>query len=97
MTFTPISFPQGFPPITPLPNQENSKSKVLELDLRKKRRIVKSTGLVSRQWIPWHCNVIDAIGPTAYLEIADIAAKGNHPPTLFSRLLKDELDDHEQA
>lgn len=93
MAFESISFPQGVSPHTPLPQLAKARDLNLDLDLRVKRRIVKSTGLVSRQWIHWHCNAIAQLGPQTYTDIAGEAKKGKDPNTLFSWLLKQALSD----
>lgn len=87
-------FPQRVSPQTPLPRPAKAGILNQDLDLRRKRRIVKSTGLVATRWIPWHCNAIDVIGPNAYLDLADTAKNGTRDPkSLFSWMLKQELED----
>lgn len=95
MAWTRPSFPQGVSPHTPLPQSAKAEDLNPDLDLGVKRRIVKSTGLVSRQWIPWHCSAIAILGPQTYIDIADEAKRGKDPHTLFSWLLKQELSDGE--
>lgn len=88
------SFPQGVSPHTPLPQEPSAQilsSKYQVLSTRQKRQIVGSTGLADSQWLAWHCVAVKKLGPTLYLDLADMAKDGEKPETLFVWLIGEEL------
>jgi hypothetical protein len=56
------------------------------------RRTIKSVEFHNPQFEQWYGKILRTIGPTRFLELADIARKGKNPQTLFSWLLKREFE-----
>lgn len=86
-----ISFPQRAVSPTPPSQKPVLKSQISDLSSVDVNKIIRSTELVDQQWFPWHAKAVKALGPTKYLDIADLAKTGNNPRTLFSHLLKQEM------
>jgi hypothetical protein len=72
-------------------NPKLLKSKNLELTNLQVRKVVEDANMFDPKWLEWHCKAVKRLGPTAYLQLADMAKTGRQPATLFTWLLKQEL------
>lgn len=86
-----ISFPQRAVPPTPPSQRPDLNSQILDLSSLDVNKIIQATGLVAHQWRAYHFKAIKALGPTKYLDLAELAKGGKNPQTLFSYLIKQEL------
>lgn len=87
----PIGFPQRAVPPTPPSQKEGLKTKILDLSSAQIIQIIQETGLVEQKWFPYHAKAVRKLGPTKYLEISDAAKLGSDPRTLFSWMIKEEM------
>ena len=91
-----MSFEKLFPqrsvsPMDPPSQKPDLKSQILDLKATHINKIIASTGLAAHQWRAYHAKAVRKLGPSRYLELADLAKTGSNPQTLFSHLLKEEM------